>query len=122
MLNAMHALDVGTLHWQVQVKPEEAEKFLSDAGDKLAHNFVVLANSRMPKAKWGTSEHWFKIGREYSRVVYLEMVKTYVRDFTRGQWAAVLGDLETFAKIAEADEFNVEQNDEVWLKIRVWWD
>lgn len=127
MLNAMHALDTVSLHWQTTVKPDIAEKFFEQTGETFALSFVKDINRLMPRAAFRTNEpnrlrHEFSIGREFSRVVYVEVVKTYRMDYTESDWESLAGSITFQASCVGADEYDVVENSPTFLKIRVWWD
>lgn len=113
------------LHYNVTVNPEEAVAFAQKVDSGLL-GMIKEINSLIPKMDYGPNNpntgqfhHNFKIGREYSRVVYLEFVKAYLpKDFN---YLNLFDKLSKLSKIFRCDEFSID-NQEGSVSVRFWFD
>jgi hypothetical protein len=68
----------------------------------------------------GHTFHTYQIGKEYSRVLYIEVVKTYItKPF---DYARLARQLAAWAVAAGAGEHDVIENSPTAFEFRVWWD
>ena len=133
IVKAMVALDPLALHYRVRLKPMQAELFCQSIGEENTLQLVTDINNLLTPLTNGN--HTFQIGREYSRVVYAEVVHAYIakvmyKDGTRGYLPKPIVDakltefnsqLTVLAAKYKADEFTNEGGSAstTW---RAWWD
>jgi hypothetical protein len=127
------ALDATGAQYQIEFRADEAVQFVSalPSEEQAAAwgllGFIKYCNKTIPAMDYGVgnpntghSHHRFLIGREYSRVVYLQFAKAY---FPKGyDFNKLASRLSARAKRAEADEVNIHENTDMGFKMRVWWD
>jgi hypothetical protein len=126
-------LDEFSLDYGVQVCPEEMLTLANVIGQyneytpELATRLVREINALIPPMNFqpgnvnnGRTHHHFKVGREGSRVLYLEIYKGYLpKDF---DYAKLTAKLDLLAKAALADEHWATENSETAFTYRMWWD
>ncbi len=118
-------LDRLALDYRVKMTPAEATHFCTrkdpHLGDLLAEINKVIPVSQYEgdNPNNGKTHHHHYIGREGSRVVYVEVIRAYLDgDDTVKQVAA---DIQRLAKRYNADEINDEgQHGSIFY--RIWWD
>lgn len=123
-LKALKILDEVSLHHRVQLRPEEALAYF-DKNSK-HHELINCINEAIPRMNFEKSNpnngrmfHEFWVGREYSRVIYVDVVTAYLGD--HNEHNEIYKRLERLAKLAWADEFSVDREDGCWT-YRFWWD
>lgn len=128
-------LDKTSLNFTLELRPSEARFFASKctghgiSPDNLRRmikeidgflprmNFGMLNGRQNPNN--GHAFHTYTIGKEYSRVLYLNAPKLYAKDFN---WDNLTRTLRALASQYDCDEFDVEQDTDVSYLIRFWWD
>jgi hypothetical protein len=132
-IEAAVAVDEGFLQWTAEFGPAEALEFAqhcqgyNNASNKRLTGLIQYVNDHAPKMKFagtnannGHPSHRFKIGREYSRVVYVVLDRQGMDP--EFKWDKYLKGIERHAKTkAECDEFHVTEEDRR-ISIRIWWD
>jgi hypothetical protein len=132
-VRAALALDKHFLHYQIEFRPDEAAEFLrateqvNDTKPDALASLVQTITENVPPMNFGAGNpnngnphHTFRIGREYSRVIYLNIIKTYLpSDF---DYKSLHTRLDALARQALADECDVEQDDMRRFSYRFWWD
>lgn len=125
-------LDRLTQEYRVRFEPQEAYEFLARAGDynrATARNLSSLIeriNGLVPPMRFpgdnpnnGHTHHWYLIGREGSRVIYLKIAKAYFpKPFP---FENLYEGLKMFAESAECDEYDLHDQEES-VEVRMWWD
>jgi hypothetical protein len=132
-IEAALGLDPLSLKHLVQFTPEEAVEFArletlrygptQDLVEGI-NELVPLSHeppmNGKPNPNDGRAHHEVWIGREYSRVVYLVIHKTYMPDgFPYGELHTKLYRL---GKSLGCDEVKCKRNNEGEFKFRFWWD
>lgn len=131
----------GSLQHQVELAPLFALEFAQHAephGVDTATlvGFIETVNGTVPPMKFasgnpnnGSSHHKFSIGKEYKRVVYVNIVTCYfsgagVGDKPEGEAArkvkALIDELTSVGELYGAKEITTEE-DELSFSIRFWW-
>lgn len=133
-LQAIGVIDESTLHYQIRYSAEDALQVVSSCGGRFGTwvqrsdlvGFVESVNDLIPPMQlWegnpnnGKPHHTFSIGREYSRVVYVRIVKTYIR--SSFDLDTLVNGLQKLGEEAGADEIHVSRQRGV-VSIRFWWD
>jgi len=93
-------------------------------------NLVKRVNALIPPMDFGGTNpnngqpfHTFDIGKEYSRVVYVSVVKTYFKLMKKEvDLPAIFKRLEEIGSNFGADENEIFENDENIFVWRFWWD
>lgn len=135
-LDALNEVDERFLHYRVLFGPEDAltfvrqrpeynlatperlEELITDIGRMVPPMQYGIINGQ-PNPNNGRTHHEFYIGREYSRVLYLEIVKTYMPKYWN--WETFDHDLKQLANLAMTNEFEANHN-EYNVSYRFWWD
>jgi hypothetical protein len=126
-------MDIDILDWQVQLRPEAALAYslltedYNDYSSANAARLVEAVNAAIPPMQFGEgnpnnghSHHHFKVGRESSMVLYLEVSKGYLpKDF---DYKALTHRLEAEGALALADEADVVEDEPSGYVFRWWWD
>lgn len=133
LVRAAVALDRQALQWSVTVPPEQAAELvaaLQDYNEATRERLGALISAidgLIPRKDYGaanpnagTPVHEYTIGREYSRVLYVKIVKTYLADAF--DFEALAERLKALAKEHCADERRVVEDDGHDWVFRVWWD
>jgi hypothetical protein len=128
-------LDKLSIHYTVEFSPAEALFFVSradaynDFSKQDLTRFIERVNEIIPRMNYGGINpnngnpfHKFDIGNEGSRVIYVKIVKGYLREHTAQQWAAMISSLQSNGKRAHADEIHVVENADGFIKLRFCWD
>lgn len=118
-------------HHLVELTPEEALRFVDNcqqincATNEVMSAMVTEINRLMPRMVYGPDNpntgrfaHVYKIGQEYSRVIYVNLLKAYG---ALVNWENLVGELEKLPTMFPVDEFDVSL-DNSWLTVRMWWD
>lgn len=135
MVRAAVVLDRVSHDYLVKFDAEQAIEFLFAArsinnamGNDLAA-MVGEINRLIPPMDFGPgnpnnggAHHEFKIGAEGSRVVYLHILKTYLPDWTKRDYAKLTASLARLGARHEADEAWPTANDDAEYVFRFWWD
>jgi hypothetical protein len=146
-VQAALALDEFSLTYRVEMRPDEALAFAANCGDYNEATEARLARlvkrldraippmwfdspADFPNPNNGKPHHVYHVGREGSRVLYLEIRLGYLESFrppVGSEWRT-LPTLATFERLfgdfgqeARADEFSVERDAHSWT-FRFWWD
>ena len=133
--NKIHAallLDPHSLRYQVEMTPSEALDFtgqLENYNDFYPESVAELLekiNDLIPAMQFapnnpnnGRPHHTYRVGRESSRVLYLDIVKAYM---PASDYAAIAHTLTAWGHKAKADEAWVEEDSESMFTFRFWWD
>jgi len=136
-LKAALMLDRASTHYQVEYTPGEAWSFVVRAEaynnftSDILSELVERINALIPPMQYGTDNpnngkphHRFQIGNEGSRVLYVEILKTYLK----GRWGDVEYErlataLATLGYGANANEASrVDGNSPARFRFRFWWD
>ncbi len=136
-------LDKQSIHYRVKLTPSEALEFVSRAdaynffSQEDLKKFVTHLNHLIPPMNFGTGgypnpnnghpHHVFLIGNEGSRVIYLEVVKSYMVKYSQNKWnekdfLGLWSTIQIAAGKAHADEIDLIENSEHVFKCRFWWD
>ena len=74
-----------------------------------------------PNPNNGRPHHWYTIGKEYSRVLYVNIAKAYLRDSDK--LCARIGNfLYQISEDYGADEFGIVEDTPDSFVARFWWD
>ena len=133
LVEAALALDPHALQYHVEMSPEEALAFESrlegynEFSANLVAELVKHVNAIIPRMDFGGdngnnghTHHAWRVGREHSRVLYLQFRKSHMpKDF---DYKKLTKKLEIMGKMARADESDCTVNDESEYKYRWWWD
>ncbi len=118
-------LDRLSLDYRVRMTPAEATYFCRHQdptlGDLLAEISTIIPRCQYEgdNPNNGKIHHHYYIGREGSRVVYVEVIRAYLQsDDEATQLAA---DIARLAEQYKADEIN-DEGKHGSLLIRIWWD
>lgn len=126
-------LDKQSIHWKVELDPEQTLQFVSEADayngftqDDLV-KLVKSVNEIIPPMKFpgenpnnGKTHHKFIVGNECSRVIYLQIIKTYLpKDF---DYTNLIVRLSEIGAKANADENDLHENENGSFKWRWWFD
>ena len=120
-------LDMVSLQYRVQMTPTEAAAFC-ERRDPWIGDLLAEIDKVIPLAQYedtsnpnhNTTHHHYYIGREYSRVIYVEVFRNYLTSCKESR--AIAAKIEELAKKYEADEINDEGEHGGSLLIRIWWD
>ncbi len=125
------ALDEVSLCYRVELSPVEAQGFLyrSDKyiGWVTASNLLQSIDNLIPRISFGAGDdsngrkfYRLSIGRECSRVIYVELAKTYLPN--EFDYEKLSRDIGRAAELAGADEAWCERDDDGGYRFRMWWD
>ena len=129
----------GSIHHAAQLQPDQALEFartcggINEATNENLEHFVAGVNKIVPPIDFGNingepnpnngrSFHTFTVGQEYSRVVYVTVIKGYIKGWTDGDYRILARRLKQQAQLSGADEAEVTENDKDCLTFRAWWD
>lgn len=132
-VQAVLNLDPCALHYRVRLEPDEMRELagqFADYNQATSEALVALVgkvDKLIPPMNFGgnnpnnghTHHHYF-VGREYSRVVYLEVIKAYLPDSF--DYVALGKGLARIGREAGADETDITANDFGEFVYRFWWD
>lgn len=137
-IQAALALDNLSIQFKIEFSAADAVVFARHASphghtQAALEKLIQKINGFAPVMDFGGSNpnngrhfHTFEIGKEYSRVVYVRMVKTYLNHGVNKNKTGIvdrfIADVSRLAKAAGAEEIGVEENTDSFLKIRLWWD
>ena len=135
-INTLHDLDRLSIHHQATLRPAEARAFALRANShpqpaEELRAMLKELDAAMPKMDFGMlngrpnlnngrAAHSYKIGKEYSRVVYIECAKLSYRQPLN--WLTIGAELCAIGTRYGADEADVTENDQHSFAIRLWWD
>jgi hypothetical protein len=124
-IELLHALDVVSMHHRVELRPDEREQFFEKFDDE-ALALVKAINALVPPMRYGEDNpntgkphHTFNVGREYTRVIYVELVAAYFKNDEERR--AVAHGIARLATEAGADERDVKEKPGS-TTVRLWWD
>ena len=128
LVDAALTLDSHALFYRVRLNPAEAERFARQVGDD--DHLAALLNAVdavIPRMDFGPANpnsgkvsHSYEVGRECSRVVYLDWVRSYApKGF---DWPALEARLREIGEEAGADEYGPEEDGALGFRYRFWWD
>ena len=130
-------------HYQVKYTPEEAAELVAHLGDYNAATqdelsaLLCAIDSCIPTMDFGGDNpnngrphHHYRIGREYSRVIYVDILATYITapyGWAVDDWCRLAARLEALGRKAGADEVAASwsgdiEDDTGELTCRFWWD
>ena len=133
VVKAALALEQVSIQHQVQMDADEALAFANRAlpsglGQLDFVRLIEKINALIPRMDFGPNNlstgrtfHKFRIGLEYSRVVYVIVPKNYAKDLTPNDWMQVCAKMRSLATKAKANEYKVDI-DPASLEFRLWWD
>ena len=133
LVAAALTLDRVASHYRVRLDPSAALLFAELAPDGNAltapplRDLTLAINALLPRSDFGPGNpntglmhHAFDVGRENSRVLYLNWPKSYApKGF---DFLALIAKLAELARDAEADEFDLVENSRFSFEYRIWWD
>ena len=132
VLAALQLDDVAN-HYQVEFTPAEAREFA--VGERVLAELLENIDKLIPlmnyppidgheNANNGKPHHVYKIGKEYSRVLYTEIRKMYLNGSGGPEfdYKWLTGQLKLLAKAAGAKEFEVVKETETVYRFKMWWD
>ena len=120
LVKTMVEMDELSLFYLVNLSPEDAIGFAAKRTVRYGNLSSLLAriNQAIPQTGDGKMWHTFWIGREYSRVVYVEMIETRAPlSINPAKYIQYISDI---AREYEVDEISVEHESLTW-KIRLCW-
>lgn len=133
LVRAALALDEEALNWSVTVRPDEAAELAAalreynEATPVRLAAIVASVDDLIPRRDCGDGNpstggmhHEYRIGREYSRVLYVQVVKTYLPDGF--DLAALATRITKIAKGHRADEAWVTKDTPHDFEFRIWFD
>jgi hypothetical protein len=130
-INTIRQLDALSLHYRVELRPDEmmelAEVMDSRHAVKINPAMVTAINEIMPVCKGegqhldGRQFHTFWFGREYSRVLYVDVIKNYHTKEPPVTWSTLKTRMKHIANVYHCDEHSVEE-DGTFMRFRFWWD
>lgn len=136
-VKAAKALFPLSLHFQVTLNPKETLKFFNykKGCPSTMSELIIAINKLIPVKNYpgdnpnnGDMSHNFRVGREYSQVLYLEVIKAYLpKDF---DYIELANKLKLLAINAHCDEYMIiENSSEPFMDgitgeflYRFWWD
>ena len=134
LLQAAEQIDNISNSYRVQLTAEQTVAFLETADPHCEcwntniADFARAVNEAVPRMQFGEgnsnnaqSHHHFLVGREYTRVIYLDIAKAYLRKIVE-DYAAFIQQLEQIGRDHHAYEIDVQRNDDGAILIRYWWD
>lgn len=120
LIKTAQALDRVSIHHIVEFTPVQARCF-----DTKLRAMLKKIDRVMPRMQFGDGNpnngktfHTYRIGKEYSRVVYVDAGKNFNPE---ANWEQVARVVKQIGKAANADEIGIT-NDDLMLSIRLWWD
>lgn len=133
LVRAALALDEEALNWSVTVRPDEAAELageLRDYNEATRERIAAIVESIdaiIPRKDYGEGSpnavgmhHEYRIGREYSRVLYVQVVRTYLPEVF--DLAALAARIKEVAKGNAADEAWVTKDTPHDFEFRIWFD
>lgn len=129
-VKAALALDKLSLHHRISFNPTDAYDFLYSTDVIYRENLSGLIKDidlLIPTMKFGEGNpsngkkhHHYLIGRENSRVIYIEIIGSYLdTNFSIGD---LTENIRKLSKFHEADEFTGEADKDRNVLYRLWWD
>ena len=132
IIQAALMLDQHALNWQLELSPEDGRTFAQHC---LSYNrstrenvtaLVEMVDQAVPPMNFGGDNpnngkpcHYYRVGNESSRVIYLLIYKGLAPKL---DWIALEKHLGHIAKECCVDEYWVTVNDDTKLIYRFWWD
>ena len=143
-LDAAVTLDHVSIHHQIEFRPIEARQFAlkSDPHPQPGYQLRDLIreiDKFIPPMNYGLinghqnqnhgkPHHWYTVGKEYSRVLYLHIAKHYLDNShpysyrPAFNWEEFKSQLTALAGKYGADEYWVEKETGTGFTARFWWD
>ena len=144
-ISAAVALDHVSIQHKIDFSPVEARRFAARCESHGVENWRLRRMIREidklippmyypsryvspPNPNHGRPHHRYTLGKEYSRVVYLHIVKAHLGNQPPYQFRpefdynALTSALYDIASRYGADEFDVVENSDTAYTVRVWWD
>ena len=136
LVAAVLTLDPHADFYRIRLDPQEAASFarlsLYDAGAEegeegpltrllgAVEGMIPLMDYGPGNPNTGEPSHTYEVGRECSRVVYLDWPRAYApNDF---DWPALEARLREIGEEAGADEYGPEEDGAFGFRYRFWWD
>lgn len=123
LVNAAVQMDHVALQYQVKMCPWEAHHFAHER-DKSLLDMLLQIDRRLPPydiLNLGAPQHAYSIGREYSRVVYVQWRRGEVKNL-RFDFDKFCGVVKEAAQAFAADEIDFTKERETFWQVRIWWD
>ena len=139
-IEAALRLDEDANHWTLELRPVEALEFCArctwrnEASPLRLVTLIEDIDNLIPPMNYGKcngkdnpnngkTHHTFTVGRENSRVLYLNVIKAYMPANTNYDNHGGLADkLIALGRKAQADEAHITENDSGAFTFRFWWD
>lgn len=133
LIRAALALDEEALNWSVTVRPDEAAELAAalreynEATPERLGAIIASVDGLIPRKDLGDGNpntggmhHEYRIGREFSRVLYVQIVRTYLPEGF--EVAALAVRIKEIAKGHRADEAWVTRDTPHDFEFRIWFD
>lgn len=133
LVRAALALDEAALNWSVTVRPDEAAELAAalreynEATPERLGAIIASVDALIPRKDYGNGNpntggmhHEYRIGREYSRVLYVQIVRTYLPEGF--DVATLAARIKQVAKGHRADEAWVTKDTPHDFEFRIWFD
>ncbi len=133
-------LDGKSIRWNCEADPADAAEFFKRAEeyngmenmgflifdiDKCIPLTCFPSPAGFPNPNNGTKNHKYKIGSEYSRVLYVQVNPFYFKG-EKKSLERIAAEIEAVGEIHGADEISSEFKDNLLggrtLEVRLWWD
>lgn len=141
-------LDAMSLHHQIEMTPEQARYFSyqawkhsNDVGTQTGYGLsawqlyrlIKQVDAIIPRMSFGSCNgqpnpnnghafHVYRVGRAYSRILYIDVRHLYIEEDKRAsEMKRITASLKAIATHYKADEFNIEKS-QYSTTFRLWWD
>lgn len=127
LLDGAEAVDNASLHYQVELDLEHAVAFLEKCDPSLV-GMVKELDAIVPTAKWGTDKaekfYNFLIGKEYSRVIYLDINTSYYvsEPFDEDELMEKMQEIVERYNANEINRIDSNMHLSLGFTMRFWWD
>ena len=128
-IDAMEILDHSPIiYWQVELNPHDAFEFALRSKNSFLIDFIREVNCIMPVLDYGKDNtctgklaHTFSIGKEHTRVVYVNLILTACMS-PKVDTYDLDKKLREIATKCGANEIDQPPYTGLTFKMRVWWD
>jgi hypothetical protein len=124
-----------SIHHQMQLESTDIVEFarhcepINAATNENLERFVIKVNKMVPPIWFdagnpnnGRPFHTFTVGQEHSRVIYVQVIKAYIKNWNDKDYERLGQMMKLAATSSEADEAYVTENDNGCFTFRAWWD